>query len=305
MEIVNSFLDLTIAIPVRNEEQNLPGCLAAIGTDLAKHVVIIDSGSTDRTQEIARAHGVDIINFAWDGKFPKKRNWYLRNHTPTTKWVMFLDADEFLTDDFKTELRSTLQQDSDNVGYWLRYTIYFLGKENKGGYFLHKLALFQVGAGEYEKIDEDQWSKLDMEIHEHPVLNGEIGTIRSKIDHRDLRGVSYYVTKHNEYSSWEAARFLTLSTDTKVTQRWSWMQRIKYGLMRTPWLGPLYFLGSFFLMGGFRDGKRGFGFAILKMAYFTQIYLKIREGEHDKRAAATSESNYIEKQQLVDSEIVK
>ena len=116
-----------------------------------------------------------------------------------------------------------------------------------------------------------------MEIHEHPVLAGEIGTIRSKIDHKDLRGVSYYVLKHNEYSSWEAARFLKLATDARITRRWSWMQRIKYGLMRTPLLGPIYFLGSFFLMGGFRDGSRGFAFAILKMAYFTQIYLKIRE----------------------------
>lgn len=305
MDIVNSLLDLTIAIPVRNEEQNLPGCLAAIGTDLAKYVVIIDSGSTDRTQEIAKAHGVDVINFVWDGRFPKKRNWFLRNHTPTTKWIMFLDADEFLTDAFKAELRAALQQDSDTVGYWLRYTIYFLGKENKGGYFLHKLALFQVGAGEYEKIDENQWSKLDMEIHEHPVLNGTVGTIRSKIDHRDLRGVSYYVTKHNEYSSWEAARFLTLSTDTKTTQRWSWMQRIKYGLMRTPWLGPLYFFGSFFLMGGFRDGKRGFGFAILKMAYFTQIYLKIREGSENQTPDAVNVPNYTEKEQFVDNELIK
>ena len=170
----------------------------------------------------------------------------------------------------------------------MRYTIYFLGKQNKGGYFLHKLALFQVSAGEYERIDEDNWSKLDMEIHEHPVLNGTIGTIRSKIDHQDLRGVSYYVTKHNEYSSWEAARYLKLSADTQATQNWSWMQRVKYGLMQTPLLGPIYFLGSFFLMGGFRDGTRGFAFAILKMAYFTQTYLKIREMLDREKAAALS-----------------
>lgn len=272
-------LDLTIVIPVRNEADNLPRCLAAIGPAFASQIVLIDSGSTDQTIAIAQSHGVTVINFIWDGKFPKKRNWYLRNHTPTTKWVLFLDADEFLTDAFKAELREALQRDNDTVGYWLRYTIYFLGKQNKGGYFLHKLALFQVGAGEYERIDEDKWSTLDMEIHEHPVLSGKIGTIKSKIDHQDLRGVSYYVTKHNEYSSWEAARYLKLLSDTKATQRWSWMQRVKYGLMRTPALGPIYFLGSYFLMGGFRDGSRGFAFAILKMSYFTQIYLKIRELE--------------------------
>ncbi|MGA0556493.1 glycosyltransferase family 2 protein [Larkinella sp. VNQ87] len=278
-------LDLTIAIPVRNEEHNLPKCLEAIGPDLARQVVIIDSGSTDQTTSIAKSYGAEVVDFVWNGKFPKKRNWFLRNHTPTTKWVMFLDADEFLTPEFKSELRETLKRDSDFVGYWLRYTIYFLGKQNKGGYFLHKLALFQVGAGEYERIDEEQWSKLDMEIHEHPVLNGKVGTIRSKIDHQDLRGVSYYVTKHNEYSSWEAARFLKLANDRSQTERWSWMQRIKYGMMRTPWLGPLYFLGSFFLMGGFRDGTRGFSFGILKMAYFIQIYLKIRELQEQEKPA--------------------
>ncbi|GAB3884720.1 glycosyltransferase family 2 protein [Spirosoma agri] len=277
-------LDLTIAIPARNEEKNLPMCLDAIGTDLARQVVVIDSGSTDRTREIARVHGAEVVDFVWNGKFPKKRNWYLRSHTPTTKWVLFLDADELLTDEFKAELRETLGRNENKVGYWLRYTIYFLGKQNKGGYFLHKLALFQVSAGEYERIDEDQWSKLDMEIHEHPVLTGEIGTIRSKIDHKDLRGVSYYVTKHNEYSNWEAARYLKLTSDTQAAQQWSWMQKVKYGLMQTPWLGPIYFLGSFFLMGGFRDGTRGFSFAILKMAYFTQTYLKIRELKQAEKA---------------------
>ncbi|MBD2753300.1 glycosyltransferase family 2 protein [Spirosoma validum] len=285
----NFLLDLTIAVPVRNEEQNLPECLTAIGTDLARQVVVIDSRSTDNTVDVAKSYGAEVIHFDWDGKFPKKRNWYLRNHTPTTKWVMFLDADEVLTEEFKADLRETLQRDENKVGYWLRYTIYFLGKQNKGGYFLHKLALFQVDAGEYERIDEDQWSQLDMEIHEHPVLNGEIGMIRSKIDHKDLRGVSYYVAKHNEYSSWEAARFLKLSKDTQTVQRWSWMQKVKYGLMQTPLLGPIYFLGSFFLMGGFRDGTRGFAFAILKMAYFTQTYLKIRELKQAEKASLTSE----------------
>jgi glycosyltransferase involved in cell wall biosynthesis len=81
-------LDLTIAIPVRNEEKNLPGCLEAIGKHFAEKIVIIDSDSTDQTTDISRRFGADVVNFKWDGKFPKKRNWFLRNHTPTTKWVL-------------------------------------------------------------------------------------------------------------------------------------------------------------------------------------------------------------------------
>ncbi|MFN6944537.1 MAG: glycosyltransferase family 2 protein [Cytophagaceae bacterium] len=268
-------LDLTIAIPVKNEEKNLPGCLASIGEGFVKKIVIIDSGSTDKTKEIARNNGVEVVDFSWDGKFPKKRNWYLQNHTPNTKWVLFLDADEYLTEEFKVEISSALN-DNGIVGFWLHYTIYFLGKRLKGGYPLKKLALFKVGAGEYEHIDEEQWSKLDMEIHEHPVLKGKVGLIKSKIDHRDFRGTSHYIHKHNEYSDWEAERFLKAAGKERKG-KWTWKQRLKYRLMRSPLIGPGYFFTSFFLMGGFRDGARGLAFAILKMAYFTQIYCKVKE----------------------------
>ena len=278
----NMPLDLTIAIPVRNEEKNLSGCLTAIGNNLAKEVVVIDSGSVDRTKEIALQHGARVISFFWNGKFPKKRNWYLRNHTPKTKWVLFLDADEYLTDEFKLALCKELNTpEVDKVGYWLNYTIYFLGKRLRGGYPLDKLALFQVKKGEYEKIEEDQWSNFDMEIHEHPVLEGEIGTIKAKIEHQDFRGMFHYLTKHNEYSSWEALRFLQKSHDSKIFSQWTWKQKIKYRLASNPWIGPIFFIGSFFFMGGFRDGSRGFIFAILKMAYFTEVYCKIQELEHN------------------------
>lgn len=272
-------LDLTIAIPVKNEEKNLPGCLEAIGTDLAAKIVVIDSSSTDSTPEIARSAGVDYINFEWNGKFPKKRNWFLKNHSPKTEWVLFLDADEFLTEPFKSELRKAISHDKESVGFWLNYNIYFLGKPLKGGYPLKKLALFKVGAGEYERIDEDNWSGMDMEIHEHPVLDGKVGEIKSRIDHRDLRGIDSYIQKHNEYAAWEAARYHKIEKNSEEWQNYTWKQRMKYNLMKRVWIGPVFFIGSFIFMGGFRDGRRGFIFAILKMSYFSQIYSRIQENK--------------------------
>jgi glycosyltransferase involved in cell wall biosynthesis len=183
--------------------------LDAIGYGLAKKIVVVDSMSTDATKQIALNAGAEFIEFNWDGKFPKKRNWYLRNNTPFTKWVLFLDADEFLTLEFKQELRNKLEADEDVVGNGLNYTIYFLGRRLKGGYPLNKLALFKVGSGEYEKLMKKRWSKMDMEIHEHPILNGKVGSIKSKIDHQDFRGVAHYVSKHNDYAWWEANRFFT------------------------------------------------------------------------------------------------
>jgi glycosyltransferase involved in cell wall biosynthesis len=77
-------LDLTIAILARNEERNLASCLQAISSDLARQVVVIDSVSTDVTAAVAGAHGAEFIQFHWDGRFPRKLNWYLRHHTPAT-----------------------------------------------------------------------------------------------------------------------------------------------------------------------------------------------------------------------------
>jgi glycosyltransferase involved in cell wall biosynthesis len=152
----------------------------AIGRDFARRIVLLDSGSTDLSIEIARSREVEVLEFFWNGKFPEKRNWFLKEHTPLSKWVLFLDADEYLTSQFKEELKKLLPH-TQHAGFWLSYSVYFQGRRLKGGYPLDKLALFRVGSGEYERIDEDSWSDLDMEVHEHPLINGSVGFIRSKI----------------------------------------------------------------------------------------------------------------------------
>lgn len=280
-------LDLTIVIPVKNEAQHLEACLDSIGKDFAKHIVVVDSESTDNTPKIAREWGAAVVDFQWDGHFPKKRNWFLRNHTPSTEWVFFLDADEHLTPAFKKELTDELPG-SNFSGYWLRYTIYFLGKELKYGYPLKKLALFKVGAGEYERIDENAWSQLDMEVHEHPMIDGTIGLIKSKIDHRDFRPISHYIAKHNDYASWEASRFIADEYKEQAPTN-SWKQRLKRYLKPSPFLGPIYFLGTYFLYGGILDGTRGLLFAILKSAYFSQISAKILEARSLKPSPPSKE----------------
>ena len=109
----NIYKLLTIVIPVKNEEKNLPTCLENVKE--FRHVVLVDSGSTDRTLEIAAEFGREVVEFKWNGEFPKKRNWLLRNYKFKTPWVMFLDADERLTPGFCDELGKVLPETKCNA----------------------------------------------------------------------------------------------------------------------------------------------------------------------------------------------
>lgn len=273
-------LSVTVVIPVKDEEGNLPRCLERLGH--FQKVLVVDSGSSDETPGIATDAGAEFLNFEWDGNFPKKRNWVLRNYSFETEWVLFLDADEFVSDAFVEELSVKLKE-ADKVGYWLNYDRWFLGKQLKYGDEFQKLALFRIGAGEYEQIEEANWSSLDMEIHEHPILQGELGEIESLIEHNEYRGMRHYIAKHNEYSSWEASRYLQLIGSggcALSSAEWNGLtdrQRKKYQNLTKWWAAPVYFLRGYFWKRGFLDGAVGFHFALLKSIYFYQIRLKIKE----------------------------
>jgi len=274
---------LTVVFPVKNEAVNLRRgipLVAKLGS-----VLVVDSDSSDDTASVAAELGAEVLQFNWNGQFPKKRNWTLRNYDFKTEWVLFLDADEFVSPEFIEEVQAAIQS-SEHVGFWLNFSNYFMGQKLRGGDAFRKLALFRVGTGEYEKIDEDNWSQLDMEVHEHPVLEGSIGEIEAPIEHNDFRGLKYYIGKHNEYSSWEAARYLRLAGcecgnvgrfKGKEWENLTDRQQEKYRNLAKWWFAPAYFIMSYFLKKGFRDGVVGFHFSLLKAVYFYQIRLKILE----------------------------
>ncbi|MGC6458304.1 MAG: glycosyltransferase family 2 protein [Akkermansiaceae bacterium] len=269
-------LPITVCIPALNEEANLPSCLNSLGDAFAR-VLVIDSGSNDETQQIAKSAGAAILNFQWNGKFPKKRNWALQNHHFETPWVLFLDADERITPEFISELSDVLPETT-HSGFWMFYDNWFMGKRLRHGDTMSKLALFRIGSGEYERFPEDSWSHLDMEVHEHPVIEGSIGRLTARLEHHDFRGLKHYISKHNEYSTWEANRFRWLSCAgeaewAKLNER----QTFKYRNLNRWWLSWLYWFVSYILKKGFLDGKVGWRFASLKRRYFCDIQLKIDE----------------------------
>ena len=260
---------LSIVVPVKNEEKNLSVCLENVKA--FEHVVLVDSGSSDRTLEIATEYGREVVQFKWNGGFPKKRNWLLRNYEFKTPWVMFLDADERLTPGFCDELERTLPTTKCNA-FICFYDNWFMDRMLRHGDVMRKTAILRLGAGEYEKIGEHGWSNLDMEIHEHLQVEGEIGIIKARLEHHDKRSLESYYKKHEEYANWEANRYKALKGDfSKLTRR----QRVKYTLIRQWWFGLAYFGACYFLKLGFLDGKAGYVFARNKWRYFGNIRRKI------------------------------
>lgn len=263
-------IPISVIVSVKNEAQNLPSCLDKLKR--FSQLIVVDSGSTDDTITIATAMGAEVLQFKWNGKFPKKRNWALQNATILNEWVLFLDADEFVTDEFVAEVEAKTQDHAYN-GFTIQFENYFMGKKLRYGYGFKKSALFKKSKGAYEKIDEDLWSHLDMEVHEHPIIEGKVGVISAKVIHKDFKNLEHYIDKHNAYSTWEAQRYLQLKQSKNTLL--SLNQKIKYSLLNTGLLPVVYFFGAYFLKLGFLDGKEGFYLARFKSHYFFQIQTKI------------------------------
>ena len=263
---------VTVVVPVRNEEGTLAACLSRLAA--FAEVVVVDSRSTDRTVEIARSLGATVVDFAWNGRFPKKRNWLLSTFRFTTPWVLFLDADEHMTEAFVATLRRVLAT-TRHDGFWISYDNYFQGRRLRHGVPQRKLALFKAAAGRYERIDEVRWSHLDMEVHEHPIIGGSVGDIADALEHKDDRGLEHFIGRHNAYSSWEAQRSVTLGGEgsSDLTPR----QRLKYQSIEKWWFSPAYFIMTYVFRRGFLDGRAGFVYAVMKAIYFFEVREKIRE----------------------------
>ncbi|MER8537150.1 glycosyltransferase family 2 protein [Mesorhizobium sp. M1005] len=274
-------IPVTVVVPVKNEEANLQRCLRQLSR--FSEVIVVDSSSTDRTPEVALEHGATIVNFNWNGTYPKKRNWILINQKLKNDWVLFLDADEVVTQKFCDSVSTAILSASINA-YWLNYTNYFLGAPLRHGVRQRKIALFRIGKGLYEKVEEARWSNLDMEVHEHPIIEGPIGELRDNIEHNDDRGMSRFIDRHNQYASWEARRYLAVEADPTATKLLTSRQRAKYRNAERWWFPWLYFIYSYVWKLGFLDGIPGLYYSFYKTWYFLSLRLII--AEQRKQAAS-------------------
>jgi glycosyltransferase involved in cell wall biosynthesis len=202
-------LPISVIIPVKNEAANLPRCLNALRG--AGEIYVVDSQSGDATAAIAGSYGAKVVQFHYAGGWPKKRQWALDSLPLGFEWVLLLDADEIVTPELVNEIRQAIN-DSRFDGYYLKLEMHFLGRQLRHcGASFNKLSLFRHEQGRFECRMQDQDSSMcDMEVHEHVVVAGRSGSLRNRLAHRNVESLSHYIRKHDQYSNWES-RVLTES----------------------------------------------------------------------------------------------
>jgi glycosyltransferase involved in cell wall biosynthesis len=187
-------LPVSVIVAARNEEKNLPHCLESLRE--VGEVYVIDSQSTDATPEIARSFGSKVVQFHYQGGWPKKRQWAMENLSLAYDWVLLIDADEALTPALAEEIRQAIKNSNIN-GYYISLRMYFLGRLLRhGGAGFWKLSLFRQGKGAYEcRLRSQDTSMADMEVHEHVVVNGATAKLKHPLLHRNVESLSRYIQK--------------------------------------------------------------------------------------------------------------
>jgi len=278
-------LPVTAIVAVRNEARNLPRCLESLRE--IGEVYVVDSQSTDATVEIARSSGARVVQFHYQGGWPKKRQWAMESLPLAHDWILLIDADESLSPELVDEIRTAIQNPSYD-GYYIALRVYFLGRELRhSGASFYKLSLFRRGKGRYEcRLKEQDASMADMEVHEHVVVDGRSAKLKFPILHRNVASVSHYIRKHDTYSNWEAKVWLNTNpgvdelapslTGTQA-QRRRWLRRKFFALPGSP---LVFFLYKYIFCLGFLDGVPGLIYCTFQGIQFFNIKAKIYELRH-------------------------
>lgn len=281
---------VSVIVPVRNEARNLARSLGSLRN--FGEVYVVDSESTDETAEVARSFGAKIIQFRYRGGWPKKRQWAM-DHLPLAHdWILLLDADEVLTPELEAEIREATRNPQFD-GYSLKLQMHFLGRALRhSDANFEKLSLFRRGKGKFEcRLAEQDASMADMEVHEHVVVDGAVGTLRNPILHHNVESLSRYIRKHDEYSNWEARVLLeppqggsTLQARLfgSQAQRRRWLKRKFYRVPGSPFL---LFLYRYFVRLGLLDGVPGLIYCAFQGIQMFHTKAKIYELSHFKNSA--------------------
>jgi len=267
---------LSVLVPTLDEEVNLPECLASLAW--ADQVFVVDSFSHDRTVTIAREFGAHVVQHEFEN-YSRQKNWALEMLPFRHEWVLIVDADERVPPELQHEIQAVIAAAPDKDGYYLNRRFIFLGTwiRHAGWYPSWNLRLFRHRLGRYD----------DRAVHEHVVLNGQVGYLRNDLLHHDRRGLDAFVARHNRYSTLEAQARLDAACGTGPATRLpisllaSPVQRKRF-LRERVWpkipARPLtLFVYMYVIRRGFLDGYAGLALCVFHAFQEFMVGLKLRE----------------------------
>lgn len=244
---------LTLAMIARNEAHDLPSCAESV-KGLVSEIVLVDSGSTDNTPEVAKGLGAKVSFHDFDG-YASQKNRALA--MASNDWVLHLDPDERLSPELKTELEAMFAAGEPQYdAYNIPYANYFLGKHLKHG-----------GLGREKHIRLFRRSKAAFGgglVHEGIEVNGTVGMLKGRIIHNSYPTLEEYFEKFNRYTSFAAEKMYAAG------KRFSWLNVAAV---------PYEFAKRYILRFGFLDGFAGLVWSSVSAFYVFVKYAKLRQLE--------------------------
>lgn len=280
---------VSIIILTLNEEANIERCLQSVSA-WANEIFVVDSGSTDRTVEIARQYTDKIVTHEFVN-YAKQRNWAQANLPITNDWVLHLDAGETVRIELAEEIESRFQQDLSGIdGFLICRRVIFMGRWIRFGglYPTYHLRLFRRDKGYCEEREYDQHYKVD----------GHVVKLQGDIEDDTAPNLHNFTVGHARWATSEVAEYFKQqeseqSLDGQVQpklfgtaiQRRRWLRQNLYG--RVPlFVRPIsYFFVRYILLMGFRDGIEGLIYHTLQ-GFWYRFYVdaKIYEARKQNKA---------------------
>jgi len=258
---------VSVIILACDEEANLPACLESL-EGLAAEVFVVDSGSRDRTTEIARRAGASVFYHPWTN-YATQFNWALDNVPASADWVIRLDADEVLSPALRSFIASRLECVPDEVtGIEIPRQVCFMGRSIRHGgvYPLWLLRIWRRGSGRCE----DRWMDEHMRL-----TSGRMLRVKADLLHSNYKGLKDWLVKHVGYAERECLD-LSRPGDTSVhlhrqARRKRWLKEHVYSRLPLFARAWLYWAYRYFLRLGFLDGPEGFAYHFLQALWYRSL----------------------------------
>jgi len=266
---------IDIMIPTLNEAAHIRETV--LNARLIGNVFVLDSLSTDGTQQIARDAGATVVEHKFEN-YSKQKNWGLDNLPMTGDWIFIIDADERITPELANELREVAMRPNAAEGYFVNRVVIMMGRAIRHGGMLPSwnLRFFKRGKCRYE----------DRTVHEHMVCDGRTDYLSHLMLHIRRETISEYLAKHIKYADMESDEWIKMRVGRDQAARahrlFRDLPRYRLYLRRDYWprvpLKPLVrFVYMYIFRLGFLDGSPGWHLSCLMASYEYMISLLYRE----------------------------